>query len=1118
MSIENLVTLFFTHDGNVVDKWEQYLSIYASEFARFLNAGKPVRLLEIGVQNGGSLELWSKYFPDGSEIVGLDIDPAVEKIQFDRPIKVVVADVKNIERRELLLGTGQFDIIIDDGSHRSDDIIQAFRSLFDKLQPGGVYIVEDLHASYWESFGGGFRHAGSAIEFFKDVIDSLGIDHLESNASISRLQLEELQYFGKWIDRVVFYDSVVVIQKRSSEKNQRYRRMLSGKVSAVTDPADGLLVAPPAMARNIMLGAGTSQMLHEELLRRLIAELGVQAELRASMEKLQAELKAQATAHELNLEIFRREIDQLREEAGRRLEDRERERNDWLVEKNALIASIAKENLIATEVKALEANIDRLSDEQHAVVLALEQANFERDALLQTASWRLTSPLRSGYEFVKATERRIRRRLKPARPAEALEALPARAEEPHDEALSTPVEDEQLIAGSDLFDVEWYRAQVGGDPLANPVRHYFTRGVAAGLDPNPLFDTSWYIEQYADVRESGANPLVHYLKYGAAEGRDPNPFFDSDWYLEQNEDVKKAGINPLRHYLMHGDAEGRPPSEKFNSRWYRENYLKEQDQNLNALDHYIRLGRAADYGMRSADEDYHLQILRQEQMFVAELSEIEQHIAAMVLRPHFFIVINGDDLLLRRETEKSLRDQVYPVWLLASPLSAAEGLVESENSPWIFIELQAGDRMHTAALYAFASIVNSDPTVDLIYADDDRLDESGARTKPFFKPDWSPDYLESMNYIGPSACFRWNLVKPLLQQGLSGYDLVLRTAEVAKNIRHVRRILFHRRHSEMSARPEDIQQDIQALQARLRRTNRFGEIQPVLPGCRCYDCKINLSSTPLVSVIIPTAGKSVNFEGRSIDLLINCLDTIAARSTYKRLEFIIVDNGDLNSSQRSRLKYHGAKSITFREPNFNVSKKLNLGASIATGEFLLLLNDDIEPLSSDWIERLIEHFEKDHVGIVGAKLLYQDETTQHVGVVLNSCNPDHVRRLKPRGDLGYYFSTAAVRNFTAVTGACMMTRASLYRAIGGYCESLAISYNDADYCLRVIESNYTVVYAPRAELIHFESQSRQAELNPDESEYFHSRWAHVVSDPFYNELELTVASPTFEVQHNPRVI
>ena len=361
----------------------------------------------------------------------------------------------------------------------------------------------------------------------------------------------------------------------------------------------------------------------------------------------------------------------------------------------------------------------------------------------------------------------------------------------------------------------------------------------------------------------------------------------------------------------------------------------------------------------------------------------------------------------------------------------------------------------------------------------------GYATSPFSNQIGVRTILKSMNYVGSSACFRWRLVQPLVQQGYRDYDLILRFTEVAKKIEHVRQILFHRKcGAAMPYASHLVAEDIVALDGRLRRTNRLGEIHPVTANRRCYDCKIRLSATPLVSLIVPTAGKTIDLNGRCIDLVSNCLNAIYERSEYKNLEVIVVDNGDLNSRQRTFIREYGAKLISFRASAFNVAKKLNLGASIATGELFLLLNDDVEPLSSDWIERLVEQFEKPHVGVVGAKLLYADETIQHVGVVLNSCNPDHVRRLKPRNDCGYFFSTAAVRNFIGVTGACMMTRASNYRSVGGYTEVLAVSYNDVDFCLKTIERGLTVVYAPKAELIHFESLSRRSSLEIEEVTIF----------------------------------
>jgi GT2 family glycosyltransferase len=246
---------------------------------------------------------------------------------------------------------------------------------------------------------------------------------------------------------------------------------------------------------------------------------------------------------------------------------------------------------------------------------------------------------------------------------------------------------------------------------------------------------------------------------------------------------------------------------------------------------------------------------------------------------------------------------------------------------------------------------------------------------------------------------------------------------------------------------------------------------------------------------------------------------IRDKSTYKNIEIIVVDNGDLSPTQVRMLAEAECKRITYSDPVFNIAKKLNLGVSIANGELLLLLNDDIEILTPSWIERLLEHFEKPHVGVVGAKLLYPNEQTQHVGVVQAFGNPDHVRRRFPRNDAGYFFSTCGVRNYSAVTGACMMTPASIYRDVGGYSDELAVSFNDVDFCMKVRLKGLWVVYTPSAELIHMESLSRVVSLDMGELEWFHQRWAaELVSDPFYNGGFLTVEPPTFVPCVNQRML
>jgi len=164
-----LVDLFFEHRGKTIDKWEHYLSIYAREFAPFLTLRRPVRLLEIGVQNGGSLELWAKYLPEGSEIIGVDVDPKVGSLTFEGTVSAYVVDATDSSKLSDALGDKRFDVILDDGSHISSDVITSFRLLFDRLALGGKFIIEDMHASYWASLEGGYRLGTSAIELRRTV-------------------------------------------------------------------------------------------------------------------------------------------------------------------------------------------------------------------------------------------------------------------------------------------------------------------------------------------------------------------------------------------------------------------------------------------------------------------------------------------------------------------------------------------------------------------------------------------------------------------------------------------------------------------------------------------------------------------------------------------------------------------------------------------------------------------------------------------------------------------------------------------------------------------------------------------------------------------------------------
>jgi O-antigen biosynthesis protein len=605
------------------------------------------------------------------------------------------------------------------------------------------------------------------------------------------------------------------------------------------------------------------------------------------------------------------------------------------------------------------------------------------------------------------------------------------------------------------------------------------------------------------------------------EHREIFDYFDGEWYLEANKDVADAGMDPLQHFLDYGEGEGRDPSRAFSTSYYRETYMQDEPLGASPLRHFMKVGRALGFEpMPAAAQKYRVHLAAQNQSYGLEIPELLRHIQLMPIRPYFLVYLDGDESAVGSVINSALHNQIYPNWTVCDTKEVvAQQMRGSSEEPRFLVWLGHDDVLHSSAFYCLASTINADPNIDLIYGDEDQITDEGDRSNPFFKPDWSPDYLESCNFLGAGTCVRGAIVDRIFDESSGLYDFLLRATELSQRVSHIRQVLVHRvRGLDRSKRPDQIAKDIAAIEGRLKRTGRSGTVTPLKPDIGCYLVNIFRLDTPLISVVVPTAGRIVDVDGRKIDLILNCLDAVMNRSSYKNLEFIVIDNGDIDDVRMSELHARGVKTIEYREPALNVAKKLNLGAAACRGEFLLLLNDDVEPLTEDWIERLLDHLEKPHVGVVGAKLLYPDMTTQHVGVVLINGKPGYQRTRYPRTDEGYFFSSCAVRNFVAVTGAVMLTRTSLFREVGGYSETLPVKFNDIDYCLKLQERGYYSVFIPQAELIHYESMSRPREVHGSEVDHFLSRWTKIVTDPFYNEHELTISPPTFEVCQKARPI
>ena len=438
-----------------------------------------------------------------------------------------------------------------------------------------------------------------------------------------------------------------------------------------------------------------------------------------------------------------------------------------------------------------------------------------------------------------------------------------------------------------------------------------------------------------------------------------------------------------------------------------------------------------------------------------------------------------------------------------------------------FVSLMDHDDMIPPnALYEFIRVLNQNPDIDMVYSDEDKIDMDKRRYEPFFKPDWSPDYLESAMYTAHLAIYRKTIVDKnggfrTECDGAQDYDFVLRFTEQTQKIAHIDKILYHWRAvpgstaASMDQKNYVVEAGIRALEGRLNRTGRHGTVK-MSKYAGCFDMAIKLPDNPLVSIVIPTAGKTIRLNNNQVNLIVNCVNSIKNISTYRNYEIIIVDNGNLSDSTLKDLKNANCKLVTFADGVFNISKKINLGTGVASGKYLILLNDDIHVITPEWIERLLEQMVKPGVGVVGAKLLYSNNITQHMGVAHCKGLPDHVRKRFSRDDPGYFFSSVAVRNYLGVTGACMLTSASLFKEVGGFTEEYKINYSDIDYCLKLRESGFRTVWTPHAELYHFESMCREAIVAKDEIQLYLERWGHITrGDPFYNETYFDSAPPNF---------
>jgi glycosyltransferase involved in cell wall biosynthesis len=464
-------------------------------------------------------------------------------------------------------------------------------------------------------------------------------------------------------------------------------------------------------------------------------------------------------------------------------------------------------------------------------------------------------------------------------------------------------------------------------------------------------------------------------------------------------------------------------------------------------------------------------------------------------------------------TINSVIDQIYPNWELCladdnSPLQETKEVLKKyatldprikvffrEKNGHISactnsaIDLATGefcalfdhdDLLAKEALYEVVKFLNAKPEADFIYSDEDKTDGEGLFMEPHFKPAWCPDNLLSRNYPGHLTTMRTSILKEIggFKIGFEGsqdYDIYLRFTEKTKNIFHLPKVLYHWRMHENSvalntySKPYAYIAGQKAIAEAIARRNEPGEvIMHTEEMLGFYTIRYKIKEYKKVSIIIPAKNKP--------ELLRQCVDSIFAKTTYKDFEVIVVDNGSTEKEFLELVKVYEnrypGKFISYpHDIPFNFSSLINFGVEKAKGEYFLLLNNDTEVITPDWIEAMVEQAQRPSIGVVGVKLLFPDDTVQHAGIVFDENDlPVHIFA----GDNKHLYNLQlnSINNYPALTGACVMIRRNVFEELKGFDENFAVEFNDIDFCLRAMGKGYFNIYLPHVELYHYESVSR----------------------------------------------
>ncbi len=699
-------------------------------------------------------------------------------------------------------------------------------------------------------------------------------------------------------------------------------------------------------------------------------------------------------------------------------------------------------------------------------------------------------------------------------------------------------------------------------PVLGPLLRVFWKGISTPAIPD-FFDPVWYMQEYPDVAKARLSPYYHYVNFGMNEGR--CPAFDSDWYLSEYPDVATSGYDPREHYEKYGGAQKRHPW--FGANWYLKENPDVAASRMEPYTHYIQFGRKEGrQPAYSAHNDYRKWVTTFDTLSTAMRAAMYAQSTQFTNKPLISIVMpvcNANPMWLL-ETINSVTNQIYQQWELCIAYdlrtgSGARSILErsaledprikikgcnangrmaaAKNSAlelatgeWIAL-LDPDDLLAGSALFWIVGAINRVPNICMIYSDEDKINSQHIRSNPYFKCDWNQDLFYSHNMFSRLGVYLRSLVKQVNGfrgdfDGSEDYDLTLRCIELINpnQIHHIPRVLYHGRAHEKNAgtfgnaKPHAGIAGLRALSEHLVRFRVNAKAEATPHSYRVRYCLPH--RRPLVSLIIPTRN--------GLSLLQKCVGSIADKTNYKPLEILIVDNGSDDPETLLYLQSISSKEgirVIRDDRAFNYSALNNVAVKLARGAIIGLINNDIEVISSDWLSEMASHALRPEVGAVGARLWYPDDTLQHGGVILAGGRAWHAHRNIAKNEPGYMGRAIYIQSFSAVTGACLVVRKSVYEELGGLNEAdLHVTFNDIDFCIRALKAGYRNIWTPYAELYHHESATRGTNETPTknararkEMNYMQTHWSgELIHDPAYSP-NLTNEGEDFSLAWPPRV-